>query len=242
MPLASLGYSTAPSVGSGVALVIALTGAIMIAIFFFNPKNKDRYTGWWQKLYAHVNFDRFLLTSILKFLYSFGALYAIVYGLILMFSGSVLSGLAMLVLAPIALRVAFEQLLLLLSIRRETAEMNDLLRRMQGLPPRSSGKSQTPVAPTPSQPSDPRYGGQPSGYSGQGYGSYPQQQRPAQGNDGGMTQRYAPVRPGEYGAPSGQGNTAGYRRPSAGRNAAPTESAPSAADAPTPSDNTPDAQ
>jgi hypothetical protein len=230
-----LGYSTATLVGSGVALVIALIGAIMIAIFFLSPKHKDRYTGWLQKIYAHVNFERFLLTSILKFLYAFGVLYAVVYGLILLFSGSVLAGIIMLVLAPLALRVGFEQLLLLLSIRKETAETNDLLRRMQGLPPRNPAKPQAPVSPKPAQPADARHGGQPAGYGGQGYAGYPQQQQPQPRADGGMTQRYAPVRPSEYGAPSGQPNPAAYRRPGAGESA-PADAAPRATN-PTASQN-----
>jgi hypothetical protein len=232
-----LGYSTATLAGSGVALIIALIGAIMVAIFFFNPKHKARYTGWLQKVNAHVNFDRFLLTSILKFLYAFGVIYAVVYGFVLLFSGSVFAGLMTLALAPVALRVGFEQLLLLLSIRKETAETNDLLRRIQGLPPRGSVKPQAPVPPRPAQPADTRYGGQSAGYGGQGFAGYPRQQQsqpsqqtqqPQQRADSGMTQRYAPARPGDYSAPSGQTEPASYRRPSAGRTA-PADSAPRAA-------------
>ncbi len=215
MQLSSLGYySTAPLVGSGVALVVALVGAIAAVFLFLNPKNKDRYTGFMQRLSAHLNFERFLLSSILKFLYAFGVLYCVVYGLVLLFSGSVLTGIATAVLAPVALRVAFEQLMLLFAIREETAETNALLRRMQGgAPQQGTGRPQQPVP-----PSAPRYDSRsavhPNANAGYGYAAPQQPQQPRQ-TPGDATRRYAPVRPGEYQNAPRQGYPTGYARPDA---------------------------
>lgn len=222
MNLTSSGISTTtPLVGSLVALIIALVGAVIVAALFLGQKNKGRYKGLMQKISAHMNFDRFLLSSILKFLYAFAVLYCVVYGLISMFSGTFVTGLLLLLLGPVGLRVAFEQLLLLLSLREEASETNDLLRRMQGLPPKNPPQ---PVA-QPQQPAqagrapmqanrapvqanrapvqaDPRYAQRPAAYpanpsqsaSYSGYNN-PSRQAPMRPNDyGSMTQRYAPVR------------------------------------------------
>lgn len=224
MDLSSVGFSTASLTGAAtaaaVAPIIALAGAILIAIVFLKPKNKDKFTGWKQRLLAHVNFDHFLLSGILKFLYVFSVLYSVVYGIILLFTGQVIFGLITAVLAPIALRVVFEQILLLLSIRQEAAETNELLRRMQGLPPRGGApyggpqpggtppmRPPVPQSQRPGTPPDPRYGAQPGNrppQPGQGYGGYGQQPPRRQPSDYGMTQRYAPVRGNTYPAPGAQ--------------------------------------
>lgn len=220
MNLTSTGISTTtPLAGSLVALIIALVGAVVVAMLFLGQKRKGSYKGLMQKISAHVNFDRFLLSSILKFLYVFAVLYCVVNGLISLFSGTPVTGLLWLVLGPVGLRVAFEQMLLLLAIREEASETNDLLRRMQGLPPKNPPQPVIPPRQTtqagraPTQPNraptlpnrapaqaDPRYTQRPAVYPNTQSGSYSgygnaSQQAPARPNDyGSMTQRYAPVR------------------------------------------------
>ena len=65
---------TAQAVGPIVAVVVALVGAVAAALLFFNAKRRNQYRGLLRRISAHVNFDRFLLSSILKFLYAFSAL------------------------------------------------------------------------------------------------------------------------------------------------------------------------
>lgn len=204
-----------------VAQALALAGAIIAAVLFLSPKRRGAYRGFWQKVSEHVNFDHYLLSTILKFLYVFTALSAFIYGLIQLFSGAFLSGLMMMVAAPLGLRVLFELLMLLMSIREEAGETNDLLRRMQGLPPKTT--PQPAVAEQPKQPRqparrdarqgrmqpDPRYAQQQQqapAFTPQngGYGSYTAQPRmqpqpPQQPyTDYSASQRYAPVRPNGY--------------------------------------------
>ena len=217
-----------PPVGALVALVLALAGAIAVGVLFLNPRKRARYKGWLKKLSAHANFDHFAITTILKLLYAFCALFCVAYGLIELFSGAAVSGLLWLILAPIGLRVGFELMLMVMSIREEISDTNELLRRMQGLPPRNPPK---PVEPAPARPAqarppqaDARYAAQPMGYPAQptpynaqragytaqpspyppqptGYGTPPRQQAPRQ-SDFGMTQRYTPVRRDEPAAAS----------------------------------------
>ena len=201
-----------------VAQALALAGAIIVAVLFLNPKRRSAHRGFWQKVSEHVNFEHFLLSSILKFLYVFTALSAFVYGAIQLFSGAFLAGVLMMVAAPLGLRVLFELLMLLMSIREEAGETNDLLRRMQGLPPKTQPK---PAAEPPKQPQqprqparqgrmqpDPRYAQQQApAFTPQngGYGTYtaqpriqPQAQPQQPYTDFAASQRYAPVRPSSY--------------------------------------------
>lgn len=194
------------SVAQTVALILALAGAIAAALLFLSPKKRPAHRGFWRKVSAFVNFDRFLISSILKFLYVFATLYAVVYGLVLVFTGSLVTGLLLALLGPVALRVTFELLLLMLSIREDVAEAGDLLRRMQGLPPKYP--PQAPAQPAQRQPAqpqvrgaapDPRYAQQRSqGYPQQqaGPGNYGYPPRPPQTypTEFGLTQRYAPIR------------------------------------------------
>ena len=218
MNLTSASLIAAQLTGVIIALVIALLGAILAAVLFLNPSRKGRRKGWLKKLGEHMNFERFHMSAILKFLYAFTAIYCIVYGLITLFTGGGIAGLLWAVLGPVVSRVVFEQMLLLLSIREEAGETNDLLRRMQGLPPKnpiqtvmqpSQASAQTNRAAQPQSArnaqADPRYQQRQTGYpsqQGAGYGSYgnTSRQAPARPAEYGMTQRYAPIRNSGYGA------------------------------------------
>ncbi len=188
---AALSQWVAPIV---IALVIALLGAVFAAFLFMGKRNHGRYQGWLQKLNAHLNFDRFILAGILKFLYVFTALFAIVYGLIQLFGGAALTGLLWLIMGPLGFRVVFELLLMLLSLRDEACDTNELLRQMQGLPPKypPNAQPQPQTAPAPRQSAqrqgamqspqvDPRYAQRQGGYPAQntgfnGYVAVPRQQ------------------------------------------------------------------
>lgn len=192
MQLSSVGLSAIPLTGLALAPIIALVGAVIIAVVFLNPKKRDHPEGWMRKLAAHLNFEHYLLSSILKFLYIFCVLYSFVYGITLIVSSQILMGLVMLVLGPVVVRMVFEQIMLLLSIRDESARTNELLLRMQERTPPSA------------QPGPPPQGGYPprqGGYAG--YGGQPRQAPPPEGD---MTRRYAPVRPSAgYPTPGSEG-------------------------------------
>ncbi len=209
-----------------VAQALALAGAIIAAVLFLSPKRRGAYRGFWRKVSEHINFDHYLLSSILKFLYVFTTLSAFIYGVIQLFSGAFLSGLLMMIAAPLGLRVLFELLMLLMSIREEAGETNDLLRRMQGLPPKNppapaqpepAQQPRQPQQPSPRaarqgrmQPAQNAYPQQPPAYNqqGNGYTAQPRvqpQQPPQQGYaDFSASQRYAPVRQSGYNGYEGQ--------------------------------------
>lgn len=248
----TVGLPAAQSAVPIIALAVALVGAVAAALLFLGPKGRENRQGFLGKLSAHVNFDRFLIASILKFLYVFLVLYSVVYGLAMLFSGAPLTGLIWLALGPVGLRVVFEQLLLLLSVKEQLGETNDLLRRMQGLPPKNAPQPQpqpsprtqppqrTQAAPPQAarQPVENRYPPRPTAYPAQnggfnGYTAQPRTQTPANAypTDYGMTQRYAPVRREGYGN--------GYDAPAYGAASGTAQSANAAPVVrPTPADGT----
>ena len=119
MNLTSTGISAAPPSGALIALILALIGAVAVSFLFLSNKKKPRRRGLMQKLSAHANFESFAISKILKFLYAFCLIYGVAYGLIMLFYGAWLTGLLWMLLAPVVLRVLFEQMLLLLSIRED---------------------------------------------------------------------------------------------------------------------------
>ncbi len=233
-----------------IAQALALAGAIACAVLFLSPKRRDAWRGVWRKVSEHVNFDRYLLSSILKFLYVFSVLSAVIYGVFQLFTGAFLSGLILIVAAPLGLRVLFELLMLLMSIREEAGETNDLLRRMQGLPPKNPPKAATPEpAQQPQQAArrsarqqgrmqpDPRYTAQqqppafiPQGNGAGGYTAQPRVQ-PQPYTDYSPSQRYAPVRPNGYGGYDAQPQAAQPQ-------AMPPQNQPAPMVRPTPADGT----
>lgn len=182
MLLSSVGLSAMPFAGLTIAPIIALVGAVIIAVIFLNPKKRDHPEGWMRRLAAHLNFEHYLLSSILKFLYIFCVLYCVVYGITLLISSQLLLGLITLVLGPVVIRMVFEQIMLLLSIRDESARTNELLSRMQERTPPPARPGPPPQGGYP-----PRQGGYAPGYGGQ--------QRQAPPPEGSTSQHYAPVRP-----------------------------------------------
>lgn len=122
--LSSLGGIGAAAI---VALVLGIIGAIVAGILYIGKGKIGRYTGFQRWLSEHLNFNKYLLSGILKVLYAFLLVYCIVLGIGTMFT-SFLAGLLTMVLGPVAARLVIELIMVLLSIREEVATTNQLLR------------------------------------------------------------------------------------------------------------------
>jgi hypothetical protein len=120
--------------------VLALVGAIAVAIVFIRSENRKRYTGLMKRIATHVNFERYVIPLILKFLYVLTALAAIFNGIITMFASSFWSGLLMAVFGPVVVRMVYELIMMLFSIHNGIMETNRLLRG--GARPRDNAPQQ----------------------------------------------------------------------------------------------------
>ena len=115
--------------GMLVVLLLALVGAIVLFILYVGPNKAEKFTGFQRKLCSHFNFDHFLVSGILKFLYLFAVLYFIASGIATLITTDIVMGILTIVLGPVIARIAFELIMVLLSIREQTAAIADLLRR-----------------------------------------------------------------------------------------------------------------
>ncbi len=124
-----------------ITIVLAIIGLILgiVLLFVFLPaKNRGRYTGGAKWLYDFLNFNRYWLSSIIKVLYIAATVVCVLGGFICLFI-TPLTGLIMLVSA-VAVRLVYELIMVLLSIRENTAQLNDTMLRMSGgLPVQNQG-------------------------------------------------------------------------------------------------------
>ena len=111
-----------------IGVLLALIGSVVVAVVFIRSEDRNRYTGWMKRISTHVNFERFIIPLILKFLYVFTVLTAVINGFITIFTTSVWSGLLMMILAPIVIRMVYELIMMLFSIHNGIMETNRLLR------------------------------------------------------------------------------------------------------------------
>ncbi|MBE0600808.1 MAG: hypothetical protein IH607_03410 [Firmicutes bacterium] len=157
----TLYYSTGLSTWYLISAGLALLGAVAAGVYFLRPQGRTRYTGLMEKLSAHVNFERLIFPELLKFAYVASALYAVFSGIVTLASGSIVTGILMIVLGPIAVRVAYELTMAVFSVLDGIKETNRLLRA--GAASRSGGP-QPQVRPM--HPAQDGAGGPPKQYPG----------------------------------------------------------------------------
>lgn len=106
-----------------ISIIIAIAGAIVIYILFLNKENENKFTGFIAWLYDFLSFKKMLLEVILKVCYLITAIYLTLFGLGLL-SVNVLTALMTIVLGNVIARIAYEFSLILLTICRNTTEIN----------------------------------------------------------------------------------------------------------------------
>ena len=123
------GYGRA-SADMGVMAAIAATAAVIggIALFFtfLNEKNDKKFTGFLKALYEFLTFKKFLLSGFLKLLYVICFTFFTTFGILTLFVNPV-AGLMTLIGGNISCRIAYELILVLLSIRENSAKIHDEL-------------------------------------------------------------------------------------------------------------------
>ena len=110
-----------------ISIIIAIAGAIVIYILFLNKENENKFTGFTAWLYDFLSFKKMLLEVILKVCYLITAIYLTLFGLGLL-SVNVLTALITIVFGNVIARIAYEFSLILLTICRNTTEINKKLK------------------------------------------------------------------------------------------------------------------
>lgn len=123
------GFSQAESslTWMAIALLLAVIGGILIYFLFLKKENENKYTGFVKYLYEFLSFKKMWLETILKVSYLILAIYITLTSFELI-GNSFMAFVLTLVFGNIILRVVYELSLLLLTICRNTTEINKKLK------------------------------------------------------------------------------------------------------------------
>ena len=140
MNMGGLSYYAAGA-ASILILLLALVGAVVTMILFLPRKKRGTYQGFAARLYDFLNFNSFWLPTIVKATYLFLTIYTILGGLYLMISASFFGGLLTIVLGPILMRLLYEVIFVVYSMREQLQRSNELLEQIArngGMQPRQT--------------------------------------------------------------------------------------------------------
>ena len=110
-----------------ISVVIAIAGGIVVYILFLNKENENKFIGFTAWLYDFLSFKKMLLETILKVCYLITAIYLTLVGLGLL-SVNILSALMTIIVGNVVARIIYEFSLVLLTICRNTTEINKKLK------------------------------------------------------------------------------------------------------------------
>ena len=136
----TLPTSTVDSTWLTISFVIAILGGIAAYILFISKKNdnNNQFVRW---LHDFLNFKTFFLDIALKVLYAITAIY-ITLGSFSFIRISVATFFLVLILGNIIARIAYEMLLLIVTLVNNTTEINE---KMGNLPKKEKSKKKTEV-------------------------------------------------------------------------------------------------
>lgn len=135
----SLGVSTI--VLTVLAIVLSLAATILLFILVIPEKKREKLPKFFQIIHDICNFKGLLIEKLLKVFYVFSTVYVMFDGVLTWFSGgnfgrNFLTGLLMIVLGPIVIRLVYEALMLGIILVKNVIQINNKL----------SGKSEDPFS------------------------------------------------------------------------------------------------
>lgn len=121
------------------AIVLSLAATILLFILVIPEKKRAKLPKFFQVIHDICNFKGLLIEKLLKVFYVFSTVYIMFNGVLTWFSGgnfgiNFLTGLLMLVLGPILIRIVYEALMLGILLVKNVIQINNKL----------SGKSEDP--------------------------------------------------------------------------------------------------
>jgi len=105
------------------ALIISFILALLVAIFFLPKRNRGKFSPFLTKVYNFLNFNVYWITWILKVFFMTLSIFLLVMGVYVMFALNFWAGLV-LILSILLVRVVYEGMYAILSIRDNVEEMN----------------------------------------------------------------------------------------------------------------------
>ena len=141
---------------ASVATIFALIGTILLFILVIPEKRRATLNNFFKKIADICNFKQLIIEKILKFLYTLLSLYIIVLGFLVMITDPgngepLLSGLFMMILGPIIIRIAYELIMMSVLLVKNVIDINKKLTNdstKEVETPKQAPVTVTPVAET----------------------------------------------------------------------------------------------
>ncbi len=115
-----------------VVAVLAVIAGVVLFFTVFSKRNEKRFHGALGRLYHLMNVNRFYLEDILRFLYVVLAVVLAALGVTCIVLGKVVSGILMIVLGEVALRVTVELLMMFVILCRKSVSIDRKLEQIVG--------------------------------------------------------------------------------------------------------------
>ena len=116
-------------VKSVLTVVVAIAAVVCLYIFVL-PKEKDGNLGnpVLQALHDLFTFKKLYIESITRFLYVLATVFVVVSGFFMLFGRTFVSGLLMMIIRPVIVRISFEFCMLTILLVKNVIEINNKLK------------------------------------------------------------------------------------------------------------------
>lgn len=122
-------YSEVRIVLAVLTVLTAIAGTVLAFIFITPVKKREKLPKFLRLIHDIFNFNGLIIEKILKALYIFATIYVIVGGFLDVFAGrNILSCLLTMVLGPIAIRIAFELVMMAVLLVKNVISINNKLK------------------------------------------------------------------------------------------------------------------
>lgn len=129
MGVIAVGGSGASGTLAIVALILAVVATVLAFVFIVPEKNRKKLNAFGKFLHDTVNFKYLIVEKILQALYIFVTVYIILEGFFMLFNEYVgARGLLMMILGPIAVRLAYEFVIMFILLIKNVVQINNKLK------------------------------------------------------------------------------------------------------------------
>ena len=106
-----------------VAVLVAIILGVALHFTFLRKENENKFTGWKEVVYNFFNFNKFYTEEILKLVYVMLTAAFVVIGVFMLFV-DITTGLILLVLGNVVLRVSYELIMMFVILCRKTVSID----------------------------------------------------------------------------------------------------------------------
>ena len=115
----------------GVAVVLAAILGVVLFFTFLKKNNEGKFSGLKGKIYNALTFNRFYAENIIKFLYVVAACVMTVVGIVYIVLGTFISGICIVLIGNVVLRISVELILMFIILCRKTVSMDRRLSKIE---------------------------------------------------------------------------------------------------------------